>query len=172
MWEGDLVSARRALDDAASVRRFGRYFDGDLHLARVLIATAEHRPHDAADAIAEAIDWTQATQMPVEEAIAWHAAVRIGRAERSVEQALATRCAQLAQACPGVNPMWWSNRNPPPSLTRREHEIARLAADGLASRAIADRLVLSVRTVDSHLYRVYTKLGVRDRAGLAAALAR
>jgi DNA-binding CsgD family transcriptional regulator len=31
---------------------------------------------------------------------------------------------------------------------------------------------VSVRTVDSHLYRVYTKLGVRDRASLAEALAR
>ena len=37
---------------------------------------------------------------------------------------------------------------------------------------VHDHPRLSVRTVDSHLYRVYTKLGVRDRASLAAALAR
>ena len=44
--------------------------------------------------------------------------------------------------------------------------MAQLAAEGLTSKAIADRLVLSPRTVESHLYRVFTKLGVRDRAAL------
>jgi DNA-binding NarL/FixJ family response regulator len=55
-------------------------------------------------------------------------------------------------------------------LTTRELEVARLAARGLSSRAIAEELVLSVRTVESHLYRVYTKLDVSDRAELAALL--
>ena len=86
--------------------------------------------------------------------------------------ALLGRSVALAAACAGAQPAWWSHRNSAPELTRRENEIAQLAADGLASRAIADRLVVSVRTVDSHLYRVYTKLGVRDRASLAAALSR
>jgi DNA-binding CsgD family transcriptional regulator len=51
-------------------------------------------------------------------------------------------------------------------LTAREREIAGLAAGGLSSRAIAERLTLSVRTVDSHLSRVFTKLGVRSRQEL------
>ncbi|GAA1621532.1 helix-turn-helix transcriptional regulator [Georgenia ruanii] len=55
-------------------------------------------------------------------------------------------------------------------LTRREREIASLAAGGLSSKAIAERFTLSVRTVDSHLSRVFTKLGVRSRRELAAAL--
>jgi DNA-binding CsgD family transcriptional regulator len=79
---------------------------------------------------------------------------------------------RVSDACPGARPVWLGTRTPPPSLTRREQEIARLAAEGLPSRLIADRLAVSVRTVDSHLYRVYMKLGVRDRAGLAAALSR
>ena len=53
-------------------------------------------------------------------------------------------------------------------LTDREVEVARLAATGLASREIGERLYISARTVDSHLRRVYTKLGVHGRADLAA----
>jgi DNA-binding CsgD family transcriptional regulator len=55
----------------------------------------------------------------------------------------------------------------PTPLTGREREIAELASNGLASRVIADRLYLSVRTVDNHLGRIYTKLGVTSRAELA-----
>ena len=57
-------------------------------------------------------------------------------------------------------------------LTDREREIAVLAAAGQSSRAIADRLYLSVRTIDNHLGRIYDKLGVSNRAELAAALDR
>lgn len=56
-------------------------------------------------------------------------------------------------------------------LTRREREIAELAAQGLANKVIAERLVLSPRTVESHLLRVFTKLGVRTRAELTDLLA-
>lgn len=56
-------------------------------------------------------------------------------------------------------------------LTRREREIATLAAGGMTSKAIAQRLVLSVRTVDSHLAGTYAKLGVHSRDGLPHALA-
>lgn len=56
-------------------------------------------------------------------------------------------------------------------LTRREREIALLAAQGLASRAIGDRLFLSPRTVDNHLAKAYGKLGVGNRAELAHVLA-
>lgn len=50
-----------------------------------------------------------------------------------------------------------------PSLTRREREVAALAADGLTTPAIASRLTLSERTVESHLYRAFDKLGVHAR---------
>ncbi|MGA4843830.1 LuxR C-terminal-related transcriptional regulator [Streptomyces sp. G45] len=58
----------------------------------------------------------------------------------------------------------------PDSLTPREVEIASLAADGLSDRAISDRLGLSVRTVESHLTRIYRKLGVHSRRELPSAL--
>jgi len=55
-------------------------------------------------------------------------------------------------------------------LTGREREIARLASTGLTIGEIAGTLFLSVRTVDSHLGRIYRKLGVSNRASLTRAL--
>ena len=55
-------------------------------------------------------------------------------------------------------------------LTAREREIAELAAGGLTSAEIGRRLFLSTRTVDSHLGRVYAKLAVANRTGLAAVM--
>jgi DNA-binding CsgD family transcriptional regulator len=55
-------------------------------------------------------------------------------------------------------------------LTEREREVAALAAAGLGNRAIADRLYLSLRTVENHLARVYDKLGIAGRDDLASAL--
>ncbi|KKK02340.1 LuxR C-terminal-related transcriptional regulator [Micromonospora sp. HK10] len=57
-----------------------------------------------------------------------------------------------------------------PTLSDREWEIARLAAEGVTSRLIAEQLHLSSRTVENHLQRVYSKLGVAGRAELRAAL--
>jgi DNA-binding CsgD family transcriptional regulator len=55
-------------------------------------------------------------------------------------------------------------------LTPREREIAVLAASGASSREIADRLVISVRTVDNHLQNAYRKLGVARRQDLPRVL--
>ncbi|GAB3716933.1 hypothetical protein GCM10027598_27160 [Amycolatopsis oliviviridis] len=52
-------------------------------------------------------------------------------------------------------------------LTRREREVALLAANGFTSPAIGNRLGLSVRTVDNYLGRAYQKLGVTSRRDLA-----
>jgi DNA-binding CsgD family transcriptional regulator/energy-coupling factor transporter ATP-binding protein EcfA2 len=59
----------------------------------------------------------------------------------------------------------------PAGLTAREAEVARLAASGLTDREIAERLVLSVRTIETHLTRAYRKLGVQSRRGLPEVLA-
>jgi DNA-binding NarL/FixJ family response regulator len=56
-------------------------------------------------------------------------------------------------------------------LSRRELEVARLAARGMTDRDIAHTLVLSVRTVESHLAAVYRKLGIGSRHQLADVLA-
>ncbi len=52
------------------------------------------------------------------------------------------------------------------ALTRREEQVSALAGRGLSDREIADRLRVSVRTVESHLARVYSKLGIAGRREL------
>ena len=54
-----------------------------------------------------------------------------------------------------------------PGLTGREWEIAELVAGGLSNRQIAERLVISKRTVDAHIEHIYGKLGVSSRIQLA-----
>lgn len=60
----------------------------------------------------------------------------------------------------------------PDALTLREVEIATLAAAGLPDRMISHRLGVSVRTIESHLTRIYRKLGVHSRKELPPALHR
>jgi DNA-binding CsgD family transcriptional regulator len=55
-------------------------------------------------------------------------------------------------------------------LTTREREVAKLAAEGLSNREIAQHLGTSVRTVESHLAHVYGKLGVNGREKLSGLL--
>ncbi|ASN19474.1 AAA family ATPase [Arthrobacter sp. YN] len=55
-------------------------------------------------------------------------------------------------------------------LTRREQDIVALAVSGLTDRQIAEKLMVSVRTVEGHLYRSYAKLGIRRREDLGAAV--
>jgi non-specific serine/threonine protein kinase len=56
-------------------------------------------------------------------------------------------------------------------LTRRESEIARLVADGLSNREIAERLVLAQRTAEGHVQRILTKLDLASRHQVAGWLA-
>lgn len=57
------------------------------------------------------------------------------------------------------------------AVTAQELEIARLAASGLTNKQVAERLYLSPRTVSSHLYQLFPKLGITSRAALRDALA-
>ena len=58
------------------------------------------------------------------------------------------------------------------SLTPAELDVVRLVSEGLGNKDIATRLFVSPRTVQSHLTRVYTKLGLTSRVQLAQEAAR
>jgi DNA-binding CsgD family transcriptional regulator len=58
------------------------------------------------------------------------------------------------------------------ALTERERDIARLIGRGYSNREIADNLVLSVKTVETHVKHIFVKLNVRNRAGVAAIASR
>jgi DNA-binding NarL/FixJ family response regulator len=78
----------------------------------------------------------------------------------------AARASVLAGQCEGARTPALRLLKQPPELTPREKEIAGLAAAGLSNRAIAERLVVSIRTVDNHLQHVFDKLGIRNRREL------
>ena len=58
------------------------------------------------------------------------------------------------------------------ALSAREREVVALVAAGRTNPAIAEELFLSVKTVETHLRNVFSKLGVASRAEVAAAFAR
>ncbi|GGR72364.1 LuxR family transcriptional regulator [Micromonospora fulviviridis] len=93
---------------------------------------------------------------------------RMGRSRAGATGPARERLADLLRRCDEVSTP--ALRLLRPTLTEREWEIGRLAADGVTSRAIAERLFLSTRTVENHLQRIYSKLGVAGRAELRAAL--
>jgi DNA-binding CsgD family transcriptional regulator len=84
--------------------------------------------------------------------------------------ASSSRAQAFLEHCNGPHPIGLTITLAAPTLTRREQEVALLAQGGLSSQAIAERLYLSVRTVDTHLARTYHKLGIAGRRQLAAAL--
>ncbi len=86
-------------------------------------------------------------------------------------RAAASRATALLARCEGARTPLVAAIEAEVPLTDREREIAVLASTGLTSRAIGERLFLSPRTVENHLQRAYTKLGVANREELAKALA-
>lgn len=76
------------------------------------------------------------------------------------------RSRELFPADQGADPPLIKGIMDLPELTRRESQMVTLAKAGLSNAEIADQLVLSTRTVESHLYRAMQKLGVGDRRDL------
>jgi DNA-binding CsgD family transcriptional regulator len=84
--------------------------------------------------------------------------------------AASRRASDLVALCEGAATPGLIQAHSIVPLSRREREIALLAAEGLSSKDIADRLYLSVRTVNNHLQNIYSKLGVSSRVDMAKAL--
>lgn len=104
------------------------------------------------------------------DAAAQAAAAHTRHGLRGSATSAAARAHRLAQACEGARTPALAAVAAPLPLTGREREIVTLAADGLSNRDIANRLVLSVRTVEGHLYRACSKLGTSNRTDFAALL--
>jgi DNA-binding CsgD family transcriptional regulator len=138
---------------------------GATHAAALVAGDAVALMH-AAESFA-AID---ALIVAAEAADAAAAAFRETGHEASARSA-AARAALWLQSCEGARPPTLLPAPAAAELTPREREVALLAAGGLSSREIADLLVVSVRTVDNHLQRVYRKLGVSRRDDLPKLLA-
>jgi DNA-binding NarL/FixJ family response regulator len=93
------------------------------------------------------VEWNAGRSMPVEEVVAMALELLPARA---------------------VSPRRPVGRGPlPAELTRREVEVLRLVAQGLTNPQIAERLCLSIHTVEAHLHSIFGKLDLRTRAAAA-----
>ena len=132
------------------------------------LAVSSERGKDmemAATSFAQMNHWLTASEL-------WAAASAVYRREglpaRSTKAA--KKAHETAGLCEGVQlrPVSWPDEVEP--LSRRQREVALLAADGASNAEIADALSLSVRTVESHLYAAFAKLGLTARDELNSVL--
>ena len=189
-WIGDLVESLvelERLDDAGEIT--GRLADRGARLdrdwavavagrCRGLIAAAEGRLEEAVAELEEAVARHERVPVPFDRArtlLALGVVLRRARRRRDAREALERACEEFER----LGAARWLDRGRAelarlggraPSdggLTPSEHRIAALVAEGRTNREVAAELVLSEKTVESHLSRVYRKLGVRSRAELA-----
>jgi DNA-binding CsgD family transcriptional regulator len=162
---GDRTAARRLKELAATL-------DGALgplyaeHASAV--ANSDPAKLDAVSAQFEAVGLLLSAADSAAQAASLH-----DRASHQRAGALsATRASALADLCGGaVTPAILASAQPLP-LSSRELEVASLIVDGLSNREIATKLIMSVRTVEGHVYRACTKLDVADREELAVIIRR
>jgi DNA-binding CsgD family transcriptional regulator len=135
-----------------AARWAGAHGDGDALLAVAEKLQAMGDPIAAADATAQA-------------ALCFTRGQRHGPA-----LAAASRATRIAAECGAVTPATQA-ANRPLQLSPREYDIAILVADGLTNRQIAETLTLSPRTVEGHIFRIRTRLGLPNRGELARVIA-
>jgi ATP/maltotriose-dependent transcriptional regulator MalT len=154
-FRGTLAYADAVLADRDVEKRFRQalayapasvYFQARLHLAFGRWLRRERRQTEARTYLRSAFDGFEAMG-----AVPW--AERARQELRASGETVRQRAAERRE-----------------ELSPQETQIAQLAAEGLTNREIGERLFLSHRTVGSHLYRTFPKLGIRSRSELAAAL--
>ncbi len=166
----DLVRLGHAAEVAPRLAELAELVEGDLMSARSAHASASAASDPAGlEEVSVRFEGMGANLFAAEAAA--DAAVAWRRAGEPRNAAAATRRVEtLAARCEGAHTLALSALDARAGLSPRELEIARLAAAGASNKEIADRLVLSVRTVENKLHDAYAKLGVRGRAELARAL--
>jgi DNA-binding CsgD family transcriptional regulator/tetratricopeptide (TPR) repeat protein len=186
---GDAAAASATAERLDAAARAARR-DDLAAVATVLAARAERQAGDGASGpravagrLEAAVERLAALELPLEEGEARlelaRALAAAGRPGLAVEQARlalagferlgAAAHADEAAAC--LRELGAPGRPAPrtaDALTRREHEVLALLAEGLSNAAIAERLVISPKTAEHHVGRVLGKLGLRSRAEAAA----
>jgi DNA-binding CsgD family transcriptional regulator/tetratricopeptide (TPR) repeat protein len=185
------VGAGEAEAALATARTLAQHDQGEAAYAEALAARVAGLAHQALGqpaaalaSLARAVELFAGLEMPFEAARArleW-AAARAPQAPEAAADAVRESLAVFEQLGArsyidrargllrrlGVRPP--PAHRPRPSggpLSRRELEVARFVAEGLSNAAIAARLVISQRTVTTHLERIYSRLGITSRAELA-----
>ncbi|OJV81232.1 MAG: hypothetical protein BGO37_17440 [Cellulomonas sp. 73-92] len=154
-----------------------------------MVATAALAMTDATDAAGELFE--QATSSPAAHAYPFEAArIRLAHGmwlrRRHATADARVALAQAVDTFESLGALMWARRarhelelagaatsdvpDGVSSLTAQERLIAELAATGLSNKQIGARLFLSPRTVGTHLYRIFPKLGIASRASLRDAL--
>jgi DNA-binding CsgD family transcriptional regulator len=147
---------------------------------RGLVAAARGDLEEALGALEQALRHHDVTARPLDRA---RTLVALGRVQRRRKQKRLSRQALEEAldvfASQGL-PLWAettrgelarvTTRSAGAGLSATEERIARLAAEGLTNRAIAEQTFVSVKTVETNLKRAYRKLGITSRAQLARSL--
>jgi DNA-binding CsgD family transcriptional regulator len=138
------------------------------------------RLDEAVEVLASAHDRLERTKALVDRAETWR-----GQGRRTEARELLTEATAVAHECGatalqqriadalaalGDRPRRTPNAPGPDALTASERRVATLAVIGRSNRDIAHELFVSPKTVENHLGRVYTKLGIASRRELAGAL--
>jgi non-specific serine/threonine protein kinase len=176
---GDIAGARRALEEAlpTCLEVGDRWVVPIVMTGFAGVAARTGRPRRALRLAGVAWGLCEAGQFSMPTVIEaqldrWLRPVRNKLSSAAVQQIMAEgRQMSLAEAVAYAladEPEDAWRGGPRRTLTRRELEVATLVARGLTNRGIADRLCLSVRTVDTHVDHVLTKLGFSTRTQLAA----
>ena len=166
----DLARLGHAPQVAGALARLSKVVEGNLMQVRADHARAL-AGHDPAGlmAAATAFEAMGACLLAAEATLSAAVALRrAGDARRATTPE--RRAAALMRRCEGAMTPALAPLESQVLLSARELEVASLAVAGLSNREIAERLCLSVRTVENQLQRVYEKLGVARRAQLAEAL--
>ena len=165
----DLARVGSPAEAAEALTRILPSIDSRWNAPRLLHATALTR-RDAAGTLEAAVQFaTMGAMLCALEAAAQAHAIARAEGQRPIVQKATAATLAYAERCPGAHTPAMRDAATI-QLTPREREVAELVAGGRTSRETANTLGVSVRTVENLLQRVYTKLGIQDRASLVDVL--